>query len=133
MSAPPSRGVSSVRPYPPQQPTAYLERVEDALRLPAVLDEQQLQQQLQVGPQLVVVAVGDLPEQLRQRHAREGRVLPGAVAQQLTRLLHRAGVLDDLLQIAAGRADGRGVSERGAHAPRSQSAVPTTAPTVSSV
>lgn len=100
------------------------------MRLPGVLNQQNLEQQVQVGPQLVGVGVRHLhtcnlqasfqrildvpqvwkqaghtvdsylPEQLAEHGGGELGVLPAAEAEQLHRLLRVAAVLDDLLHIA---------------------------------
>lgn len=80
--------VVALRPgYRLQQPLPLVRNALDGvvypMRLPRVFDEQDREQQLHVVPQLLAVGEGDLPEELREDRAREVRVLPRAVLEEL--------------------------------------------------
>lgn len=97
------------------------------VRLPRVLDQKNLKQQVQVRPQLISVRIRhlaetqrsqrvsvseqhktlrsatedtDLPEKFTENGGGELRILPAAEAQQFHRLLRITAVLDDLLHVA---------------------------------
>jgi hypothetical protein len=70
-----------------------LQRLLDPQGLPRVLHEEDVQQQVDVGPQLVRVGDSDLPEQLVEDGVRKVGVLPAQELQQLLGVVLRSRYL----------------------------------------
>lgn len=60
-----------------------LQRIVDSMVLPGVIEQQHVEEEVQVRPQLVGVGVSDLPQELGEDGGGEERVLPAAELEQL--------------------------------------------------